>query len=304
MREHPRNLRHSLLLLLAAIIWGLAFVAQRDGMNYVGPFTFNGLRFMLGSLSLLPVFLFARRRARRASSVRCAGDRPRWGGPLLVGVVLFTAATLQQVGLLYTTAGKAGFITGLYVVIIPLLGLVFGQRVRSTVWVGAVVAVGGLYLLTGFEAGWVGLGDGLILAGAFGWAVHVQLVGWLVRRIDPIRIALTQTAVCGLLSLAVALATETITLAGLRAAVPAVLFAGILSVGVAYTLQIIGQRRVDPTRAGILVSLEAVFAVLGGWAVLGERVAGVMLIGCALMLAGMVLAQLRGRGHPLRSART
>ncbi len=295
MREDRKSLHHSLLLLLAAVIWGFAFVAQRAGMEHVGPFAFNALRFLLGSLSLLPFLLFRRRRARRNGSARHAADRSTWVALPLVGVVLFGAATLQQWGLLYTTAGKAGFITGLYVLIVPILGLFLGQRVRRTVWVGAAAAVGGLYLLTGLEVGRVGLGDGLILAGAVGWAVHVQFVGWLVRRIDPLRIAVIQTAVCGLLSLAAALATETITLVGLRAVVPAVLFAGIVSVGIAYTLQIVGQREVDPSRAGILVSLEAVFAVLGGWAILGERVTGVMLIGCALMLAGMVLAQLRGR---------
>jgi drug/metabolite transporter (DMT)-like permease len=284
--------------LLAAVIWGFAFVAQRTGMEHVGPFAFNALRFLLGSLSLLPLWLFKRGRARRNGSARHADNRATWLVLLSVGVVLFGPATLQQWGLQYTTAGKAGFITGLYVLIVPILGLFLGQRVRRTVWVGAGAAVGGLYLLTGFEVGRVGLGDGLILAGAVGWAVHVQLVGWLVRRIDPLRIAVIQTAVCGLLSLAAALATETITVVGLRAVVPAVLFAGILSVGIAYTLQIVGQREVDPSRAGILVSLEAVFAVFGGWALLGERVTGAMLIGCALMLAGMVLAQLRGRSRP------
>ena len=293
MRTDRRGLHHSLLLLLAAVIWGFAFVAQRAGMEHVGPFTFNALRFLLGSLSLLPVWLLTRRRVRRTGNAWHADDPPACPGLLLVGGVLFVAATLQQVGLLYTTAGKAGFITGLYVVVIPVLGLLFRQRVRGTVWVGAVAAVGGLYLLTGSEAGRIGLGDGLLLAGAFAWAVHVQLVGWLACRIDPIRIAVFQTSVCGLLSLVVALATESLALAGLRAAVPALLFAGILSVGIAYTLQIVGQRKVDPSRAGILVSLEAVFAVFGGWAFLGERVTSVMLIGCALMLAGMILSQLR-----------
>jgi drug/metabolite transporter (DMT)-like permease len=293
MSSDASTLRHTLLLLLAAGIWGFAFVAQRAGMEYVGPFTFNGVRFLLGSLALLPVLLLTRR--RRTSGRKEGSSRSLILGLASVGLVLFAAATLQQVGLVYTTAGKAGFITGLYVVIIPLLGLLFRQGVRWPVWVGAAASAGGLYLLAGFEGGRLGTGDGLVLAGAFGWAAHVQLVGWLVRRVNPIRIAVVQTAICGVLSLGVAAATESIRLAGLRAAVPSLLFAGILSVGVAYTLQIVGQRRVDPSRTGILVSLEAVFAALGGWLILRETVTFVMLVGCALMLAGMILSQIRGR---------
>jgi len=278
-----------LLLLLAAVIWGFAFVAQRAGMEHVGPFTFNAVRFLLGSVSLVPFLLVERRRRPHVA----AGAATSRIGLVLVGVVLFAAATLQQVGLVTTTAGKAGFITGLYVLLVPILGLFLGQRVRRTVWIGAAAAVGGLYLLTGLDEGGFGVGDALLVAGAFGWAVHVQLVGWLVRGVGPIRIAVAQTAICGILSLAVALATESIRLVDVRAAVPAIVFAGVLSVGIAYTLQIVGQRRVDPARAGILVSLEAVFAVLGGWAVLAERVTGPMLVGCALMLAGMILSQCR-----------
>jgi len=289
MHEDRTSIGHSLLLLLAAVIWGFAFVAQRAGMEHVGPFTFNAVRFLLGSVSLVPFLLVERRRRPHVA----AGAATSQIGLVLVGVVLFAAATLQQVGLVTTTAGKAGFITGLYVFLVPILGLVLGQRVRRTVWLGAAAAVGGLYLLTGLDEGGFGLGDVLLVAGAFGWAVHVQLVGWLVRGVGPIRIAVAQTAICGILSLAVALATESIRLVDVRAAVPAIVFAGVLSVGIAYTLQIVGQRRVDPARAGILVSLEAVFAVLGGWAVLAERVTGPMLVGCALMLAGMILSQCR-----------
>jgi drug/metabolite transporter (DMT)-like permease len=302
MSEERRVGRHAALLLVAAAIWGFAFVAQRAGMEHVGPFTFNGLRFLLGSLALLPVLARTSARERRSR-----GHGPSDRGPVvralaLVGVVLFAAASLQQVGLAYTTAGRAGFITGLYLVIIPFLGLVMRQQIRWTVWAAAFVAIGGLYLVADIREGRIGLGDGLVFAGAFGWAIHVQVVGHVVRWIHPIRIAVVQTAICGSLSLAVAVATERITWVGLRAAVPALLFAGVLSVGVAYTLQVVGQRRIDPSRAGILVSLEAVFAVLGGWLVLGERVSGAMLVGCALMLAGMVLSQLRGREERSRTS--
>lgn len=289
---------HSAALLVAAAIWGFAFVAQRAGMQYVGPFTFNGFRFVLGSLSLVPWLAALRRREASEKTARPEAFRRAAPALGLVGVVLFAAATLQQVGLAYTTAGRAGFITGLYVVIIPLLGLFMRQRASWVVWAGSAAAVGGLYVLADVGEGAMTLGDGLVLASAFGWAIHVQLVGHLVRRIHPIRIAAAQTAVCGILSLAVAAGTEPIVPAGLRSAAPALLFAGILSVGLAYTLQIVGQRGIDPTRAGILVSLEAVFAVLGGWLVLGERVTGHMVVGCSLMFAGMVLSQLRRGPDP------
>ncbi len=287
-----------MVLLLAAAIWGFAFVAQRAAMEHVGPFTFNGIRFLLGSAALAPFLLFAGRRERRAG-VRSAPGVPSWRSAAAVGLVLFAAATLQQTGIVYTTAGKAGFITGLYVVIVPLIGLFLGQRVRSPVWIGAAMAVGGLYLLAGGETGRIGLGDGLVLASAFAWAIHVQMVGALVRRMDPIRIAVAQTAVCGALSLAVALASEPIPLSGLRSAVPAFVFAGIASVGIAYTLQIVGQRSLEPSKAGIIVSLEAVFAVVGGWALLSERVTDVILAGCGLMLVGMLLSQVQRR-RPIR----
>ena len=282
----------TLILLLAAAIWGFAFVAQRAGMEHLGPFSFNALRFLLGSFFLLPILRWRQRRAARPE--RLAEASTRWG-LLIVGLILFGAATLQQVGLLTTAAGKAGFITGLYVILVPIYGLFLGQRVRSIVWAGALLALGGLYLLTGLDSGGFQLGDGLLLLSSFGWAFHVQLAAWLVRRVDPVRVAVVQTAVCGVLSLIVAVATETITLSAVRAAIPAIVFAGILSVGIAYTLQLVGQRSVDPARAGILISLETVFAVLGGWAVLGETVTGVMLSGCGLMLAGMTLSQLGGR---------
>jgi len=284
--------RGTAILLLASAIWGFAFVAQVAGMEHLGPFSFNALRFLLGSLVLLPFGLVARRTPPSDAGTERSKARR---GVLLVGLVLFASSTLQQVALITTTAGKAGFITGLYVILVPIYGLFLGQRVRTGVWFGAALAVGGLYLLTGPGAGGFRIGDALLLVSAFGWAIHVQLAAWLVQRVKPIHVAVAQTAICGLLSLAAALATETITLAAVLGALPALLFAGVMSVGIAYTLQLIGQRSVDPARAGILISLEAVFAVLGGWLILGETVTGAMLVGCALMLTGMIVSQLRRR---------
>jgi drug/metabolite transporter (DMT)-like permease len=298
MTTDRRNLTSSGLLFLAAVIWGFAFVAQRAGMEHVGPFTFNGVRFLLGSMVLLPVVFLGRKRRRERD--RC----PR--GVLLLacgltGLVLFGAASLQQIGLVYTTAGKAGFITGLYVVIVPLLGLLVKRRAGATVWVGAGTAAAGLYLLSVKGAMGIALGDGLVLAGAFGWAIHVHLVGWLAGQLPPLVVAVSQFTVCGVLSLVVAGVREPIAVDGLlRAAIP-IAYAGVLSVGVAYTLQVVGQRHVDPARTGIILSLEGAFAVLGGWLILDETLTARGLAGCGLMLVGMLLSQLRRRKAALVS---
>ena len=291
MNASSRHRIAVLQLLLASAIWGFAFVAQRAGMEHVGPFTFNGVRFLLGSAVLVPL-LFLRR--DRAESPK--GEPSRWTTAWAVtaaGLVLFVAASLQQVGVVYTTAGKAGFITGLYVVIVPLLGLLRRHRPGLPVWLGAGLSVGGLYLLSvtgGFD---LGLGDGLVLASAFGWAVHVQLIGWLADRARPLRVAAAQFAICGALSLLVACLAEPITVSGLRGAAIPILYTGLLSTGVAYTLQVVAQQQVDPSRAGILLSLEGAFAVLGGWLLLDETMTARMLVGCGLMLVGMVASQIR-----------
>jgi drug/metabolite transporter (DMT)-like permease len=291
MNESTRRRISVFQLLLASAIWGFAFVAQRAGMEYVGPFTFNGIRFLLGSAVLVPFLLLRRDRAessKESASTRCVA----WGIGL-AGLVLFAAASLQQIGVVYTTAGKAGFITGLYVVIVPLLGLLRRHRVGPPVWLGAILSVGGLYLLSVTGRFDLGLGDGLVLASAFGWAIHVHVIGWLAGRARALRVAAIQFAICGALSLVVALLAETIAVDRVfRATIP-ILYAGLLSTGVAYTLQVVAQRRVDPTRAGILLSLEGAFAVLGGWLLLGETMTGRMLAGCGLMLLGMMASQVR-----------
>ncbi len=282
------TLQSDLLLLLTATIWGFAFVAQRLGMAHVGPFTFNGVRFALGALALLP--LIARNRAggwRPALPLR----RVLLGGGV-VGAVLFGGASLQQVGLVYTTAGNAGFITGLYVVIVPLLGLLWHQRVGAGTWIGALMAAAGLYLLSITEGFTMAYGDLLELAGALVWAGHVLLIGWLSPRMDPVELACGQFAVCGLLSLAVALMLEPISFSGITAAALPILYGGLFSVGIAYTLQVVAQRHARPAHAAILLSLEAVFAALGGWLILDETLTPRALCGCALMLAGMLLSQL------------
>lgn len=288
-----RVLKADWLLLLTAVIWGSAFVAQRVGMDHVGPFTFNGVRFTLGALVLLPLVV----RRKPLAPPEPGQDRGvpggilLWGG-ILAGVVLFTAAALQQVGLVYTTAGKAGFITGLYVIIVPLLGLIWGFRPGWGGWAGACMAVLGLYLLSVTEDFTLAPGDFLELLGAFFWAVHVLILGWLSPKVRRVRLAFIQFSVCAFLSLATAGFLEPITAEGLRLAAVPILYGGLLSVGVAYTLQVVAQRHAPPVHAAVILSLEAVFAAVAGWILLGEVLDLRDIVGCGLMLAGMLTAQL------------
>lgn len=278
------------LLLITAIIWGFAFVAQRMGMEHMGPFTFNGVRFALGGLSLIPLLLFGRAAERR---VRVKPDAFLIKGGILAGVALFAGASLQQVGVVYTTAGKAGFITGLYVVIVPFLGLFLRKKTGIGIWIGALMAVVGMYFLSvtgGFQ---IGLGDLLVFASAFFWAGHVLTIDYLAARADSLKIAFIQFMVCSILSFIVAFAAEDVQVQGIIDGAIPVLYGGIMSVGVAYTLQIVAQKNAHPAHAAIILSLESVFAVLGGWLVLSEGLTLRGLLGCALMLAGMVLAQVQ-----------
>lgn len=292
--EHDKaNLTGTLTLLMSAVIWGFAFVAQRASMEHIGPYTFTGIRFALGALVLIPWILASR--LRPPMPVLSSRTRHLWLAAGVAGFVLFVSANLQQIGLVYTTAGKAGFITGLYVVIVPLLGLFLRHRVGVFVWAGCVLAAVGMYFLSVEGTLSISLGDALVLGSALGWAFHVHLVGWLAQRMHPLRAAALQFTICSVLSLIMALLTEDIQLAGLLSAGWMIAYAGILSVGVAYTLQLFGQRLIDPTRAGVIFSLEAVFAVLGGWVVLGETLSTRGIIGCALMLGGMMLAQIRSQ---------
>jgi drug/metabolite transporter (DMT)-like permease len=292
----PLRLRANLLLLIAAIIWGFAFVAQRTGMEYVGPFTFNASRFFVGGVVLIPFMRYLdHQRARHQLPEVSLRSRGLLFGGLLAGTVLFAAATLQQMGIVFTTAGKAGFITSLYVVLVPLLGLALGQRTTTGTWVGAILAAVGLYFLTmqgGFRMAW---GDLLVFAGAFLWAIHVLLLGCLSPATDPVKLAFLQFMTCGGLSAVAALLTETVTLASLQAALGPILYTGILSVGIGYTLQVIGQRHARPAEAAIILSLEAVFAVLGGRLLLDEELTARALFGCGLMLTGILISQLAGQ---------
>ena len=288
-----QTLKSDVLLLLTATIWGFAFVAQRAGMAYVGPFLFNGVRFALGSLVLVPLILRNRKNQNYTEdhSKEASVKTVILGGGF-AGLVLFIGASLQQVGIVYTTAGNAGFITGLYVVIVPILGLLWKQRPAAGTWIGAFLAAIGLYFLSITGKFVIAYGDFLELIGAFFWAGHVLILGWLSPRINPLKLAFTQFATCSLFSLIVAVLFEVISLQSLfQAAIP-ILYGGVLSVGVAYTLQVVAQQYAHPAHAAILLSLEAVFAAFGGWLLLDETLTMRGLFGCGLMLSGMLLSQL------------
>ncbi|MEW7867596.1 DMT family transporter [Aeromonas diversa] len=281
----------NIMLLLAAAIWGMGFVAQRLGMDHMGPYTFNGLRFLLGALSLLPLVLWLRgRQPRHPTSARTLMT-----GGLMAGGVLFAAATLQQVGLLYTTAAKAGFITGFYIIIVPLLGLLLRHQTGVNTWVGGAVALVGLYLLSVTDDFSMNFGDLLQVAGALFWAIHLLVLDHYSSRVAPIRLAAVQFVVCGLLSLTVAFLLEAPSVAGAVAGWQALLYAGLVSVGVGYTLQVLGQRQAHPAHAAIILSLETVFAAIGGVVLLGEHLDSRAMLGCSLMLVGMLLSQIQLR---------
>jgi drug/metabolite transporter (DMT)-like permease len=295
-------LANDALLILTAAIWGFAFVAQRAGMAHVGPFTYTAVRFALGSLALVPLVL-QRRSVSKSLPAEPARIHPVAAG-LVAGAVLFGGAILQQLGLVTTTAGKAGFITGLYVVLVPLAGMLWGHRPGWLRWAGAVLAAAGLYLLGVTGAFTVDRGDLLVLAGALFWAAHVMLLGYLSPRTDVVALACVQYAVCSLLSAAVIPLVERPTIATLVDAAVPILYGGLMSVGVAYTLQVVAQRRAPPAHAAILLSLESLFAGIGGWLVLGERLSPRGIAGCGLMLAGMLCTQLPALAGSSRDPRT
>ena len=287
------TLKADILLVLTAMIWGFAFVAQRVGMEYVGPFTFNAVRFALGSLSLLPLIWLQQKR-KPAEILDKKQNKPVliWG--IMAGGALFAGASLQQAGMVYTTAGKAGFITGLYVVIVPLLGLFWKQRPRLSTWLGAILAAVGLYFLSITSEFSISIGDLLVLISAFFWSGHVLLIGWLAPQTDSLKLASAQFAVCSLFSLITALLIETISFSSIWQAMIPILYGGVCSVGIAYTLQIIAQKDAHPAHSAIIMSLEGLFAAIGGWLVLGEVLSMRGLLGCALMLAGMCFSQVSG----------
>jgi len=285
-------LKSNILLFITAIIWGFAFVAQRAGMEFVGPYTFNAIRFALGGLSLLPLLILNKKRKFNFQNYSYLKNKYFIYGGIVAGIILFLGSTFQQIGIVYTTAGKAGFITGLYIIFVPLFGLFLKNKTSAGTWIGAIIAVLGLYFLSVTESFSIGLGDMLVLVSGFFWAAHVLLIGKISPKTDPIQLAFFQFIICSFLSLIAAVISETSTLKNIYDASIPILYAGVCSVGIAYTLQVVAQREAHPAHAAIIMSLEAVFALIGGWLILDEIIPLRGLLGCALMLTGMLVSQL------------
>ncbi|WP_179400641.1 DMT family transporter [Burkholderia guangdongensis] len=285
-----KHLRANLLMLVAAAIWGSAFVAQRLSLSVIGPFLFTGLRFLLGAAVLVP--LLALNAAARAQLAAIRRSPALLLPGLALGLLLAVSISLQQFGLQYTRVANAGFISSLYVVIVPLLGVFARHRIGTGTWCGALLAALGLYFLSVDEHFSMLYGDWFQLAGAVIIAVHVLAVGHFARRIDPLVLAFLQFTVCGALCAAAGIAIEPIGVAVLRGALPTLLYCGILSVGVGYTLQVVAQRDAAPAHAALIFSMEGVFAAFAGWLVLGETLTPRAMFGCTLMLAGLLACQL------------
>ncbi len=258
----------------------------------MGPFTFNALRFTLGALALLPLLIWEGKRKKGRPPFKIKGHI---FPSLLTGLVLFAGASLQQIGLLGTTAGKAGFITGLYVVLVPLMALLWRKRTHPAHWLGALLAAAGLYLLSVKEDFTLSPHDLIVLAGAFIWAGHVHLIDRYAKQVGAVRLSILQFAICGLLSGGAALMFESIEPHSIVEGLGPILYGGFLSVGVAYTLQVFAQRRADPAHAAIILSLEGAFAALGGWLVLHELLTLRDMAGCGLMFAGMLVSQMMSK---------
>jgi drug/metabolite transporter (DMT)-like permease len=285
------RLKADLLLLLTAIIWGSGFISQRVAAQHVSPFFFNGSRFILASLVLLPISHLYRKMDR---------EMLRWS--LLGGALLFLAATPQQAGLRWTTAANAGFITGLYVIIVPLILLVvWKQKLSWITWVSAIIAVVGVKMLSSPGAMKLSLGDGLVLVSAFLWAVHVIVVGKAALRLDLLAFSNGQFIVCGLLNLLVSLFFDLPTAANLNASWLAILYAGVFPVAVGFTLQVIGQKHAPTADAALILSLESVSAAVFGFFLLGEGLEMAQVIGCGLILLAIVLVQLKGADTSLQA---
>ena len=295
------QMRNSLLLLLTAVIWGVAFVAQSVGMDYVGAFTFNCVRSIIGGLVLIPCIIFLKNlkhkemggQGKLSVKESLQVTRVELAGGICCGVALFAASNFQQFGISYTTVGKAGFITALYVVIVPIMGLFFKKKVSFVIWISVVLSVVGLYLLCMTENSFsLAFGDLLVLICALLFSVHILVIDYFSPKGDGVIISCIQFFVSGVLSGVMMFLFETPRIEGILAAWMPILYAGVLSCGVAYTLQIVGQKDMNPTVASLILCLESVVSALAGWLILGQALNAREMAGCFLMFFAIVLAQL------------
>ncbi len=290
--KFSRRMAGNAMLLLTAMIWGAAFVAQKSGGDAVGALTFNGVRSILGGALLLVLLPLLDKLKVSTPPADTQAVRLTVLGGVLCGLALFAATNVQQIALQFTSVAKGGFITSLYIVLVPMLGLFFGRRANLLNWIGVVLAVTGLYLLCGRGLGAINVGDLLLLLCALLFAVQIMLVSHFAPRVDGVRLAAIQFLTVGVLNLPLMFLFETPSLSVMGDNWVSLLYAGLLSSGVAYTLQVLAQRHTEPTAASVLMSLESVFAVLSGWVLMGEKLSGWELAGCVLMFAAALLAQL------------
>lgn len=282
--------RANILMLITAMIWGSTFLGQNVAMNYMGALTFSGVRFLLGTFALLPIIFFYLRK-NKLTLLQIFSKRTIAGG-IVLGIILTIGINLQQIGIKYTTITNSGFITGLYVILVPILGLIVGQRTGLGTWIGAILAVIGMALLTLTDHLTISFGDLITLISAFAWGLHVLSAGFLVSRYDPIAVAFMQCLVCSILSLLLAAPLEGLQMSFAQPALLAIFFTGIVSVAISFTLQLIAQKDAVPSHAAVILSLEAVFAAICGAIFLDESLTTRGYIGCILMFIGMIIAQI------------
>ncbi len=282
--------KNAFMLFLTAFIWGTAFVAQSVGMDYLGPFGFNGIRSLIGGVALLPCIYILGKINKNSNE---KGDvKTLAAGGICCGLALFAASSMQQIGIQYTTAGKAGFITAFYIVLVPVFGIFLGKKTGWKIWLAVALALAGLYFLCITESFSVGRGDIYVFIGALLFTVHILVIDYFAPRTDGVKMSCIQFFVAGILSMFPMAAFETTTVEGIMRSWGPLLYAGVLSCGVAYTLQIIGQKNMNPTVASLILSLESCISVLAGWAILREQLSVREGVGCILMFAAIVLAQI------------
>ncbi len=296
---NKKRLKGNALLLLTALIWGASFVAQSVAMDHIGPFTFNATRMLLGSLVLIPAIFFLDRikpkDKRPTKEMRKAERKTVLIGGFFCGTALFVAASFQQFGVQHTTVGKAGFITALYMVIVPILGIFLKKKVPKMVWLGVALAVPGMYLLTITESLTINLGDLLMLICALFFSIHILVIDHFSPKVDGVRMSCVQFFVASVYAGIAMLIFESPSLTSLMAASESILYAGALSCGVAYTLQVVAQKDTDPSISSLILSTESVFAVLAGWVVLQQVLSGREILGCVFLFVAVILAQLPGK---------
>ena len=308
MKKQQIPLKNSLILLLTATIWGIAFVAQSEGGEAVGPLTFNATRNIIGSLVLIPVILLLNKINPQSNSadftesdrqpMASSGSNPfsrnktLIAGGIICGICLCLASNFQQFGIQYTTVGKAGFITACYIVIVPIIGIFLKKKCSPFIWTAVVMALVGLYLLCITDGFSIGLGDILVLVCAFLFSLHILVIDYFSPKADGVKLSCIQFLVCGILSMIPALILEHPQISSILTAWLPILYAGVMSCGVAYTLQVVGQKNVNPTVASLILSLESCISVLAGWVLLNQKLSIKELLGCVIMFAAIILAQL------------